>query len=253
MELLPPEISPAFAAFLIAASFFTSAMTAAFGIGGGLALLALMATGMPTATLIPVHGVVQLGSNAGRAMVMRAHVDWRLAAWFTGGGLVGAGVGAVSVTNLPDGPMKIAIGLFVLAMVWGPQPRGLGASNAAIAAGGALGGALTMFFGATGPFTAAFLNARRLDKLVQVATFSVCMSVQHVLKAVAFAALGFAFAAWTPLMAAMIATGFLGTLAGAAVLSRLPERAFRHGVRGLLTALALYTAWAGARLIWAGA
>ncbi len=246
--LLPEGVSPAFAALLTFASFFTSAMTAAFGIGGGLALLAVMATGMPAATLIPVHGVVQLGSNAGRAAVQRAHIDWGLTAWFCGGGLVGAAVGAATVTNLPDGPMKLAIAGFVLFMVWGPKPRGLGRSNLAIAGGGALGGALTMFFGATGPFTAAFLAARGLDRLTQVATFSACMSVQHVLKVVAFAALGFAFAEWVPLMAAMIATGFLGTLSGVAVLKRLPEQAFRTSLKWLLSGLALYLAWTGLRL-----
>ncbi len=247
--LLPTDVSVGFASVLAIASFFTSALTAAFGIGGGVALLAIMATGMPVATVIPVHGVVQFGSNAGRAAVQRAHIDWVLTAWFCGGGLIGALVGAVTVTNLPDGPMKIAIAAFILFMVWGPKPRGLGSSNLAMAAGGALGGALTMFFGATGPFTAAFLRARGLDRLAQVATFSTCMSVQHVLKVVIFGMLGFAFADWIPLMAVMIATGFLGTLAGTAVLKRLPEKAFMIGLTLLLTAMALLLAWQGMQLI----
>jgi hypothetical protein len=40
----------------------------AFGIGGGAALLAVMASLVPPAALIPVHGVVQVGSNLGRAL-----------------------------------------------------------------------------------------------------------------------------------------------------------------------------------------
>lgn len=245
--LLPPEIAPGFAALLVAASFFTSALTAAFGIGGGLALLSVMATGLPVTTVIPVHGVVQFGSNAGRALVQRAHIDWQLAAWFCGGGLVGALIGGVSVTALPDGPMKIAIALFILFMVWGPKPRGLGASNMAIAAGGLFGGALTMFFGATGPFTAAVLAARGLNKLVQVATFSACMTAQHVLKVLAFGALGFAFWPWVPLMAAMIVTGFAGTLAGTRILARLPDALFARGLKLLLTGLAAHLIYAGMR------
>ncbi len=245
--LLPPDVAPPFAGLLIAVSFLTSALTAAFGIGGGLALLAVMATGLPVATLIPVHGVVQFGSNAGRALVQRRHIDWRLTAIFCAGGLAGAIVGARTVTALPDAPMKVAIGVFVLFMVWGPKPRSVGASDWAVALGGAVGGALTMFFGATGPFTAAVLNARNLTRHVQVATFSVCMTVQHVVKVAAFGLLGFAFGPWALLIGAMIATGFLGTLAGSHLLARLPEAAFKRGLKALLTLLALQLMWVGVR------
>lgn len=68
---------------------------------------------------------------------------------------------------------------------------------------------------------------------------AVAMTAQHALKGAAFAALGFAFLDWAPLMAAMIATGFLGTLAGSRLLGRLPEAFFRAAFRWLLTLLAL--------------
>ncbi len=59
----------------------------------------------------------------------------------------------------------------------------------------------------------------------------------------AFAVTGFLFMPWLPVAALMIVTGFLGTLAGKAVVVRLPERAFRLGFRVLLTALALRILW----------
>ena len=65
----------ALAGGLAAASFVTSFITAAFGIGGGGVLLALLASVLPPAALIPVHGLVQLGSNAGRAAIMARHCD----------------------------------------------------------------------------------------------------------------------------------------------------------------------------------
>jgi len=46
------------AGLVVAASFATSFLTAAFGIGGGAVLLAILASLMPSAALIPVHGVV---------------------------------------------------------------------------------------------------------------------------------------------------------------------------------------------------
>jgi hypothetical protein len=47
------------AGLLIVASFATSFITAAFGIGGGGVLLAILASLVPPAALIPVHGLVQ--------------------------------------------------------------------------------------------------------------------------------------------------------------------------------------------------
>ncbi len=247
MALLPPEVAPGFAGVLVITSFFTSALTAAFGIGGGVSLLAVMAAGLPLATVIPVHGVVQLGSNVGRAAVQRAHIDWAVTAWFCGGGALGAAVGGATVVSLPDAPLKLAVAAFILFAVWGPKPPGLGRGPGAAAAGGALGGLVTMYVGATGPFTAAVLAAQRLDRLAQVATFSMCMSVQHVLKVIAFGVLGFAFGPWALLLAAMIGAGFAGTLAGGRLLRAMPETVFRRGFRVLMTGLALYVGAAGLR------
>ena len=56
---------------------------------------------------------------------------------------------------------------------------------------------------------------------------------------VAFGFAGFAFGTWLPLLAAMIASGFLGTIAGARMLMRMPETRFRLVFRILLTVLAL--------------
>ena len=70
--LVPSGLEPAAAIILVTASFFTSALTAAFGVGGGVFMLALMGLMVPVAALIPVHGAVQLGSNTGRAWHQRA-------------------------------------------------------------------------------------------------------------------------------------------------------------------------------------
>ena len=77
------------------------------------------------------------------------------------------------------------------------------------------------------------------------------MSVLHVLKIAVFGALGFAFAQWVPLVAAMIVTGYAGTLWGTALLDRMPEDAFRKGFRILLTLLAIDMIRRGA-MAWAG-
>ena len=62
--LLPPGMDALVGVALMGISFLGSFITAAFGIGGGVVVLAVLATLLPPAALIPVHGVVQFGSNA---------------------------------------------------------------------------------------------------------------------------------------------------------------------------------------------
>ena len=88
-------------------------------------------------------------------------------------------------------------------------------------AAGAVSSFLTMFFGATGSFIAALLKGMKLPPLAHVATQGALMTLQHLLKSVVFGFLGFAFASWLPLIAAMIASGFLGTVIGRQVLTRM--------------------------------
>jgi uncharacterized membrane protein YfcA len=65
------------------------------------------------------------------------------------------------------------------------------------------------------------------------------MTVQHALKIVVFGFAGFAFADWLPLIAMMIASGFLGTLYGTRMLESMPEETFKTWFRIGITVLAL--------------
>ncbi len=70
MDLLATEfITPCIALLLIVLAGFTSFVSAAFGAGGGLMLLVVMASIMPMTVVVPVHGLVQLGSNANRLVL----------------------------------------------------------------------------------------------------------------------------------------------------------------------------------------
>jgi len=237
--VLPPEVAPWFAILLVAASFATSWITAAMGIGGGVALLAVMASGLPVAALIPVHGIVQLGSNSGRAFVLRRYIAWTFVALLSAGTAIGAAIGGFIVVQLPDAWLKLAVGVFVLWTVWGIKPKLKRGADALVVLGGAISALLSMFIGASGPFVAAIVGARDFVRQGIVATHATCMIVQHCLKVVVFGILGFAFLPWIWLMAGMIGAGFLGTVLGARLLHRLPEERFRLWFRLVLSLLGL--------------
>lgn len=240
LSLLPEGINVLPAAILIIASFFTSALTAAFGVGGGVALLAVMGVFLPVAALIPVHGAVQLGSNTGRAWHQRAGIRWPILVPFLAGATVGAAAGALTAVELPDGALKLLLGCFVIVVTWAKVPGFDRLTAVGFVVGGAIISALTMLIGAGGPLISAFFGQVIADdRRALVATHAAGMTMLHTLKIFAFGALGFAFWSWLPLIIAMIVTGYVGTVFGSRLLFALPEQRFRLVFKVLLTLLAL--------------
>jgi uncharacterized membrane protein YfcA len=238
VELLPPDVSPWLALALVGLSLLTSLITATFSLGGGTLMVAVLALAFPPAVVVPVHGCVQLGSNAGRALVQRAHIQWRLIAWISLGAAIGTIVGGQFADLLPERAFTAAIALFVLITAWLPQPRIVGHSPVAQFAGGAVISALSMVVGATGPLVATFIKGLA-DRRQLVATHAMLMAIQNVFKVLTFVALGFAFGAYLPLIIAMVASGFAGTAIGSRLLVRIPEPVFRLGFRIVLSLVAL--------------
>jgi len=240
-DMLTPEGLSAWAALaVVIASFFTAGLTAAFGLGGGLALLGVMSAVLPPLAVIPVHGVAQLGANASRLFLQRKDVVWSIVMWFAAGGVLGAALGGRAAMELPVWALRGGVAAFILYTVWGPRPRSLKPGAKTFFATGAVGSFLTMFFGATGPIAATMLSATALGRLSIVSTHAACMVAQHGLKSLAFGALGFAFADWAFVIAGIIAAGFAGSAAGTRLLRAMGERDFSRGFRFILTAVALY-------------
>ena len=245
-NFLPDGIGVGAALLLAIASFFTSALTATFGVGGGVAMLALMGLFVPVAALIPVHGTVQLGSNTGRAWHQRANVRLDITVPFIMGSVVGAIAGAFLVVQLPDALLKLVLAVFIIAVTWTKIPGidRLGKAGLVVASTGLA--LLSMFVGATGPLMSVILaQILANDRKALVATHAAAMTVQHGLKIVVFGLAGFAFWNWLPLIAAMIAFGFLGTVYGTRLLDRLPEESFRRWFKIGITILALELLWQG--------
>lgn len=242
---LPDGLGPVAATLLVATSFLTAAVTATFGLGGGIILLAVLLTFTTPAMAIPVHAILQTGANGARAWLLRGEVLRPLFLWFLPGSLAGVALGGLVLVELPTRWLTLALALFILWSVWGPRPVPHALPPARFALVGALSAFLTMFIGASGPVLAAFLSPQRYGKLATVATHGACMMVQHLMKIIAFVLLGFSLADWLPLASAMLASGFAGTVLGRSLLRRLPEALFLHGFRLVMTLLALRLLWTG--------
>mgnify|MGYP003668766827 CR=1 FL=1 len=230
-------------------SFLTSAVSAAFGLGGGAALLAVMASIMPPLAIIPTHAVVQVGSNFFRAIMMWRHILFRWMPPFVIGTIIGAYAGGQVVFALPKYALQAIIGIFVLYAVWGPPVRAMRPSRLTFGVVGALASFATMFAGATGPLIAPFIKASTSERMMTVSTHAAFMSWQHGVKIVTFGLLGFTFGPYIPLMVAMIVFGVVGTWSGKFILEWMDEKIFRWGFNLVLTVLALRLLYASASTV----
>ncbi|PYF80943.1 putative membrane protein YfcA [Marinomonas alcarazii] len=234
---------------LVVVSGLTSFFTASFGAGGGVMLLGIMAQVLPPQLIIPLHGVVQLGSNAGRAAMSWRHIDWKLIATFLPGALLGAFIGSFVLVSLPPAIMYLTIALFILYLCWGPKLPKVVLGPWGTAMAGGVTTFITLFAGATGPLVAAFIKQIHADRFRTVATFATAMSLQHVLKIAVFEAAGFPLLAWLPLLACMIVSGAIGTWVGLRVLKRMPERYFHRVFNMILTLMAFRLIWQSMTLL----
>ncbi|MEH6579535.1 MAG: sulfite exporter TauE/SafE family protein [Amphritea sp.] len=241
--MLPEMISLQDAFLLVATSTAASMMTAAMGIGGGLLLLAVMASIVPVAALIPVHGLVQLGSNGNRAAMTRRHIDWRLVRLFLAGAVVGAIIAALLVVQLPLMVIQLTVAVFILFMVWGPKLSNREATPSGLVTAGGVTTLISMFVGATGPLVAAYIHRQGFEKYRTVATLATCMTFQHSLKLFVFAWAGFVFVDWIALVLAMVGGGFFGTWIGLHLLRKIPTEKFQLIFKLVVSVLALRLIW----------
>ena len=231
---------------LVVATLLTAALSAIVGMAGGISLLGVMLLFLDPLIAVPVHGVVQLASNGSRAWVQRRHVRRGILARYGLLALPGGIVGLMVARELPPDGLKAAIGLFVLVATWRPgllmlgrHPEQIDPNRRFLVLGGVTG-VLNILIGATGPLIAPFFLNLGLTRHALIGTKAACQALGHAAKIAVFAVVGgFAFGAYTPLLAGMVPAAFVGTWLGSRVLDRVDEVWFTRLYKGVLTLVAL--------------
>lgn len=229
------------------AAFFTSALTAAMGVGGGVVLLALMAQVVPPGLLIPLHGAAQLMSNTNRVIVQRKHINWEYIRPFGVGSVIGGALLTPLILHVPGGAGQVALGAFIILATWRAQWLRLGSWPSYLSGGLTTG--LSLVLGATGPLVMSILPRSKWERQVVVGTHGMAMAIQHGIKLIAFSALDFSLVEYWPMLVGIGLATLLGNLYGAKLLGRLPEDKFRKWLDWLLTLLALRLIWQGLQLL----
>ena len=208
---LPAEISNLTAILMIAVSMLCSFISAAAGIGGGLMMLAFLSALLPPMYLIPIHGIIQFGSNFFRATLSFKQISKQAVIPFALGCLIGSTTGGFIFTNLPTNYLKFGIAFFILWSVFGTVPA---IKSKLLFPIGFLVSLISMLFGASGFIMVAVVKSMKLPPVNHVATHGAMMTFQHLIKCIVFGIFGFSFASYAPLVLAMIISGFFGTLIG---------------------------------------
>jgi uncharacterized protein len=232
-------------ALLVAVAFATAIVSSILGMAGGVALLAVMVIFLDPLVAIPLHGAIQLVSNASRTWIQRGAIHWGILARFAIP-LVPAGIAGLALARaLPAEAVRVAIGAFVLLVTWAPQalgPRvGPGQprlSRRFLALGGAVG-FLNTTIGATGPLLAPFFLNLSLARQAVIGTKAACQSLGHGVKIALFGAAGFAFADHALLLASAAAAVVGGTWVGSRLLEGMSEASFTKLYKVVLTLVAL--------------
>lgn len=229
---------------LALAAFATAALSATFGMLGGLVLMGVYTALLPVPEAMVLHGVTQLVANGGRAVLLRRHLA-------TGGLLAfaaGAGAAWLLFRQLAWTPSAAVVHLGLgavpfLALALPATPALEFGHRRGAALAGLLVGGTQLAFGVAGPLLDVFFARGELDRHAVVATKGATQVLTHGLKVAAFLPL---VAAAPGLLAPAVVTvgaATLGTRAGARLLDRLPEATFRRWTRRLvLAAGAMYLA-----------
>ena len=241
--ILPADMSLLMFVGLTVASFCTAFIGLYTGTAGGLILLAIMATVMPPASVIPAHTFVQLGSGLTRAMLMWRWIMRGTILPFLVGAIAGATLGAKTFIALPQSMLMGILGVFILIVTWLPSLGRIGAERGRFALVGFAATFLGVFVSATGTIVAPFVASAAPDRRNHAATLGALMTLVHILKLIAFAVIGFSIWDYVPLIIAMVATGSIGNWLGEVALARTSEKKFRLILQIGLTILALRLVW----------
>lgn len=235
--MTPPEI-----AFLSLAAFFTSAMSAVVGSGGGTVLIALFLQFMPPVAAIPVHGVVQLAANSWRTWLFRRHLAWHLIWRFALLLPAGIAVGLWLFRSMSAEAVQILIGCFIIVTLFTRRLgrfRGKELPLWAFVPMGFIVGVLNMIVGVVATVVGVLMIRKELSKEDYVGTLGFYAVMTNLCKVVGFVLVGFDLLNYGAAILAMVPAVMAGSWAGKHLLGRISERLFMRLFQVMLLVLAL--------------
>ena len=149
----------------------TSFISGIFGMAGGMLLIGFLLVMLPVPVAMVFHGVIQIAANGWRAWLWRHHINWSVVLEFGLGSAFSLVVFSFFAFVPPKGLVLMAVGLtpFVaLAVPRSIAPNIERGGQAFLA--GAIGGAMQLVAGVTGPILDIFYVRTGMTRQVNVST-----------------------------------------------------------------------------------
>ena len=240
--------TPLILAALAVVAVVTSFISGVFGVAGGMVLIGFLLLILPVPVAMVFHGVIQIAANGWRSWLWRHHINWRVVLEFGLGSVFALAVFSSLSFVPPKWAVLMAVGLtpFIALSVprtFAPSIERRGQAFLA----GAIGGALQLVAGVTGPIQDIFYVRSGMTRQANVSTKAAAMVTGHLTKVTYFGALvadpaGRDWEQWA-VMAFAAAFAVLGTTLSRGFLDRLSDRQFYYWTRRVVLALgAVYIA-----------
>jgi uncharacterized membrane protein YfcA len=228
-----------FIAFFAILSFLTSLLTSIFSVGGGLIMLVALAQFFSPATLIPLHGSIQLANNFSRTLVYREFFQWSLIKNIVISTMLGAFIGIYLFGTLPEYLLLMLIAGTILFLTWAPLDNFILPIMKNDWFCGLISGFAGIFVGANGPLVTAYLRTKNLSPEVLVANHGAIMIFQHGVKIILFTSFhNFKIHDYLLFISILAATGYAGANLGRRLISTISFESFNIALKALLTFLA---------------
>jgi len=232
-------MSVEFIVFFAILSFLTSLLTSIFSVGGGLIMLLALAQSFSPATLIPLHGSIQLANNFSRTLVYREFVQWELIKHIVISTMFGALVGIFLFGTLSENLLLILIAGTILFLTWAPLDNFILSIMKNDWFCGFISGFAGIFVGANGPLVTAYLRTKNLSPERLVANHGAIMIFQHGIKIALFTSFfNFIILDYFIFILILALTGYAGANLGRRLISKVPFKSFNIILKVLLTLLA---------------
>jgi uncharacterized protein len=232
------------------AALVTSAISAVFGMAGGMILMGIYAATLPVQAAMILHGVSQLFANGFRAFLLRRHIFGAGLIWYALGAAVSLAAFTVLAVVVERPIVFLLLGGIPLAL--SALPRRLAPrfdSPLAATCCGVLVTVANLLAGVSGPLLDVFFVRAELDRFAVIATKAFTQTASHAIKILYFGALvpgstdGLELPVWIyPLL---IGCAFVGTRVGGRILESMGEAGFRRWTSRIVNTLALLYVWKG--------
>ena len=223
----------------------TSFISGIFGMAGGMLLIGFLLMLLPVPVAMVFHGVIQIAANSWRSYLWRRHINWAIVLEFGLGSLFSLVVFSSLAFVPPKWTVLMAVGLTPFIALSVPQtvaPNIERRGQAFLA--GAIGGALQLVSGVTGPILDLFYVRTGMSRQVNVSTKAAAQVMGHLTKVTYFGALvanpgGRDLEQWL-VMAFAAVFAVLGTTLSRGVLDRLSDKQFYYWTRRVILAIGAF-------------